>query len=95
MGIPPVILEGREGRQRDPFLATVVRIGFAPNIVRCSRKIERGEEAEKVFAFLNNVCVIFLPERVMAVDGILQAGNRMRHGKTQVWESGRSDACWR
>ena len=68
-----------------PFLFS---LGMHPALVAAQRRLR---PSERIFAFLDDVCVVCLPERVQTVVNILaaelwaHAQIQVHHGKTQVW----------
>ena len=83
-----MIPQGEGGEQGDPLMPLLFSLGMHPALVAAQRRLR---PSERIFAFLDDVCVVCLPERVQTVVNILaaelwaHAQIQVHHGKTHVW----------
>ena len=81
------IVQG-EGEQGDALMPLLFSLGQHKALLRVQERLRAGES---LMAFLGDICVVTVPERVVEVHSILEeslwadAGIGVRQGKTQIW----------
>ena len=89
-----IIPQGEGGEQGDPLMPLPFCLGQHPALAAVSAGLRDGE---RLFAFHDDLYIVYRPERVRAVHDLLRrhlwqlAGISLHAGKTKVWN--RSGAC--
>ena len=84
------IHQSEGGEQGDPWMPSLYALGQHPALAAVSVSLE---QAEKIFAFLDDIYLICQPERVSILYDLLQASLwthariRIHLGKTKIWNS--------
>ena len=87
-GVVHTIVQAEGGEQGDPLMPVLFALGQHPAFVTLQTQFQ---DDERLFAFLDDLYVVCSPDRVSAVNGVLQnalfhhSRIRVHHGKTQVW----------
>ena len=82
------VQQGEGGEQSDAFMSLLFAIGQHAALEAVKALLLPGE---RLFAFLDDVYVVCLPERAVAIHGVLReelwahAGTRIHNGKTKLW----------
>ena len=88
-GVVHTITQVEGGEQGDRLMPALFSLGAHPALQALQAQLR---EDERLFAFLDDVCVVCSPDWVNAIFGLLQnalfSAIRVHHGKTQVWNTG-------
>ena len=65
-----MILQGEGGEKGDPLMPLLFSLGMHTALVAAQRRLR---PSDRIFAFLDDVCVVCLPERVQTVANVWAA----------------------
>ena len=86
MGNVHEVAQGEGGEQGDPLMPALFSLGLHPALAAVQERLSAGE---RLLAFLDDICIVCRPTRVLEVHRILEEECiQVHHGKTHVWNRG-------